>query len=124
MSLSDLMLTIRGIGKRGERATTDESKGAVSAAQGPVGAGTEASVLPPGIAREIDVSQLPPPLPMVRILDTLQQLGPGQTLLVHNRRRPIHLYPKLDALGCTHETSEPEPGKIEVRITKPTAESS
>jgi hypothetical protein len=70
-------------------------------------------------ARTIDVSHLPPPLPMVRILETLRDLGPGETLLVNHTRRPIHLYPKLDALGCTHETTELGPGKIEVRITNP-----
>ena len=71
--------------------------------------------------RSIDVSHLPPPLPMVRILETLRLLDPGQTLLVQHTRRPIHLYPKLDALGCTHETVEHQDGKIEVRITKPAA---
>jgi hypothetical protein len=67
--------------------------------------------------RTLDVSHLPPPLPMVRILETLREIGPGQTLLVHHVRRPIHLYPKLDALGCTHETHEHPDGKVEVRIT-------
>jgi TusA-related sulfurtransferase len=80
---------------------------------------TMASPLPSGVSREIDVSHLPPPLPMVRILETLRDLGPGETLLVHHTRRPIHLYPKLEALGCQHETTEPAPGKIEVRITNP-----
>ena len=71
--------------------------------------------------RTIDVSHLPPPLPMVRILETLRSLDPGETLLVNHTRRPLHLYPKLDALGCTHETREWPDGKIEVRITKPAA---
>lgn len=71
------------------------------------------------ITRTLDVSQLPPPLPMVRILETLRELGPGETLLVQHTRRPIHLYPKLEALGCTHETTEPAPGRVEVRITNP-----
>ena len=73
------------------------------------------------ITRTIDVSQLPPPLPMVRILETLRELGPGETLLVQHTRLPIHLFPKLDALGCTHETTELTPGKVEVRITNPTS---
>jgi len=76
---------------------------------------------PSTVTREIDVSNLPPPLPMVRILETLRALGPDATLLVHHTRRPIHLYPKLEALGCRHETTEPTPGKIEVRITTPSA---
>jgi len=71
--------------------------------------------------RTIDVSHLPPPLPMVRILETLREIGSGQTLLVHHTRRPIHLYPRLDALGCTHETREHPDGTIEVRITTPSA---
>lgn len=73
------------------------------------------------VARTIDVSHLPPPLPMVKILETLRALGPGETLLVQHTRRPIHLYPKLEALGCTHETTELPSGKIEVRITRPPA---
>lgn len=67
----------------------------------------------------IDVSHLPPPLPMVRILETLRDLGPSETLLVHHTRRPIHLYPKLEALGCTHETTDLPGGGIQVRITNP-----
>ena len=47
---------------------------------------------------------------MVRILETLREIGAGQTLLVHHVRRPIHLYPRLDALGCTHETREQPDG--------------
>ena len=68
--------------------------------------------------RTIDVSHLPPPLPMVRILEALRDLDPGQTLLVHHARRPIHLYPKLEALGCSHQTVEREPGKVELLITR------
>jgi uncharacterized protein (DUF2249 family) len=81
----------------------------------------QAAERPENITLSIDVSHLPPPLPMIRILETLRSLGPGETLLVNHTRRPIHLYPKLDALGCTHETIETESGKIQVRITNPTA---
>lgn len=77
-----------------------------------------------GVARTIDVSNLPPPLPMVRILETLRDLGPGETLLVQHARRPIHLYPKLEALGCSHETIELPDGSVRVRITNPAAASS
>lgn len=74
-----------------------------------------------GVTLAIDVSNLPPPLPMVRILETLRDLGPGETLLVHHTRRPIHLYPKLEALGCTHETTDLPSGAVSVRITNPPA---
>lgn len=56
---------------------------------------------------------------MVRILETLRVLGRGATLIVHHTRRPIHLYPKLDGLGCMHDTRELPNGTIEVRITNP-----
>ena len=80
-----------------------------------------AGVAVEGVALAIDVSNLPPPLPMVRILETLRDLGPGETLLVHHTRRPIHLYPKLEALGCTHETTDLPSGAVTVRITNPPA---
>jgi len=117
MSLTDLLRTVRGACACNDKARGDKAPVVEQARE--TETETEMSQLPPGITRAIDVSHLPPPLPMVRILETLRELGAGETLLVHHTRRPIHLYPKLDALGCSHQTSEPEPGKIEVRITKP-----
>jgi uncharacterized protein (DUF2249 family) len=67
----------------------------------------------------IDVSELVPPEPMVKILEALEALPPGGRLLVHHVRRPMHLYPRLDALGCRHETREIEPGRVRLLIEKP-----
>ncbi len=67
----------------------------------------------------IDVSELVPPEPMVRILETLAELPPGAVLLVHHVRRPVHLYPRLDELGCQHETRELAPNRVEILIRKP-----
>ena len=39
----------------------------------------------------IGVSDLVPPEPMIRILETLETLEPGQTLLVHHIRPPVFL---------------------------------
>lgn len=69
----------------------------------------------------IDVSELVPPEPMIRILEALEALPAGATLLVHHVRRPIHLYPRLDELGYRHETREPSPGRVEILIRKATA---
>ncbi|HET8631721.1 MAG TPA: DUF2249 domain-containing protein [Thermomicrobiales bacterium] len=69
----------------------------------------------------IDVSELVPPEPLVKILEALEALPAGGTLLVHHVRRPLHLYPRLDDLGCRHETREPAPGRVEVLIHKPAA---
>jgi uncharacterized protein (DUF2249 family) len=68
---------------------------------------------------QIDVSDLVPPEPMVRILEALAQLAPGQTLLVEHVRRPVYLYPQLDAQGYQHTTDELGPGRVQLRIRKP-----
>lgn len=70
----------------------------------------------------IDVSELVPPEPMVKILEALAELPPGGTLLVHHVRRPVHLYPRLDDLGCRYETRDLGPGRVELRIQKPVNE--
>jgi uncharacterized protein (DUF2249 family) len=69
----------------------------------------------------IDVSELVPPEPMMRILGALEEMAPGKTLLVHHVRRPMFLYPQLDDLGYTHETRDLAPGQIELLIHKPEA---
>lgn len=71
--------------------------------------------------RTIDVSGMAPPEPMVRILETIEQMGTGEVLRVLHVRRPIHLYPRLDELGCYHETRELEPGRVEILIRTPAA---
>lgn len=74
----------------------------------------------------VDVSDpnLVPPEPMVMILDALDELPPGGRLVVSHIRRPLHLYPRLDALGCVHETRELGPDRIELVIDKPVGEAS
>jgi uncharacterized protein (DUF2249 family) len=66
----------------------------------------------------VDVRGLEPPLPMVRILERLDALGPGQALLVIHERRPMLLYPQLDERGFVHETRETEPGRVEILIRR------
>jgi len=67
----------------------------------------------------IDVSDLVPPEPMIRILEALEELGAGEALLVHHVRRPVYLYPRLDELGCLYRTRELGPGRVELLIVKP-----
>lgn len=66
----------------------------------------------------IDVSELVPPEPLVKILQTLETLPVGGRLLVHHVRRPIHLYDRLDELGYAHDTREIASDHIEVLIEK------
>jgi uncharacterized protein (DUF2249 family) len=69
----------------------------------------------------IDVSELVPPEPMVKILQTLETLPPATRLLVHHVRRPIHLYDRLDEMGYAHATRDLAPGQVQVMIQKPSA---
>jgi len=66
----------------------------------------------------LDVRGLEPPQPMVRVLEEIERLGPGEELEVHHERRPMFLYPQLDDRGCVHETDEPEPGLVRIRIRR------
>jgi uncharacterized protein (DUF2249 family) len=67
----------------------------------------------------IDVRELVPPEPMIKILEALEELRPGERLLVHHVRRPIHLYDRLDEMGYRHQTRDLGPAKVEVLIEKP-----
>lgn len=67
----------------------------------------------------IDVSELVPPEPMMKILGALEELPDGGQLTVHHVRRPMHLYPRLDEMGYAHITKELAPDKVELVITKP-----
>jgi uncharacterized protein (DUF2249 family) len=71
---------------------------------------------PPVDATTLDVRGLEPPHPLVRILEALDTLPPGGELSVLHERRPIFLYPQLDARGFVHETDEPRAGVIRIRI--------
>ena len=53
-------------------------------------------------ARDLDVSELPAPEPMQRVLSELGRLGPGEFLRVRHRREPFPLYAMLGDLGCVH----------------------
>lgn len=64
----------------------------------------------------LDVRGLEPPQPMVTVLERLDTLGPRETLIVRHERRPLFLYPHLEARGFAYETSERAPGLVEIRI--------
>jgi uncharacterized protein (DUF2249 family) len=67
----------------------------------------------------IDVRELVPPEPMVKILAALESLSPGGNLLVHHVRRPIHLYDRLDEMGYPHATRDLGPQQVDLLIHKP-----
>lgn len=74
---------------------------------------------PPSSEVTIDVSELVPPEPMIRILQALEELPDGARLLVHHVRRPMHLYDRLDEMGYAHDTREIAADRVEVMIQKP-----
>lgn len=82
-------------------------------------AGRAAAAPPSGSARKritLDVRDLEPPLPMVRVLERLDALAPGEELEVLLNRRPMLLYPQLEERGFLHETAEVEPGLVRIVI--------
>jgi uncharacterized protein (DUF2249 family) len=72
----------------------------------------------PARAVQLDVRGLEPPEPMVQVLTRIEALAPGQTLEVLHDRRPLFLYPQLDERGFLHETDEPAPGVVRIRIRR------
>jgi uncharacterized protein (DUF2249 family) len=78
----------------------------------------EGAAAAPAGALTLDVRDLEPPQPMVLVLERLDTLQPGETLEVLHDRRPLFLYPQLDARGFVHETDEPAQGLVRIRIRR------
>lgn len=72
----------------------------------------------PTASISIDVRELAPPQPMIKILDALASLKPSEILLVHHQRRPAYLYPKLADLGYRHKTVERGLNQVDIYIRK------
>ena len=67
---------------------------------------------------EIDVRDLEPPEPMVKILEMLDKVDEKTLLLVHHHREPMMLYPKLEERGYTAVANKIEENYYKVVITK------
>lgn len=68
--------------------------------------------------RFLDNRGLEPPNPMMRTLEMLDTMSPGEVLTIHNDRVPVYLLPQLADAGCTYEIEELEDGSALVQITK------
>ena len=55
---------------------------------------------------------------MMRVLEALARLEPGQRLLVHHVRRPVHLLARLEQDGHLYALRELGPGRVELLIEK------
>lgn len=67
---------------------------------------------------EIDVRELAPPEPMIKILEKLSEIDEETILVVHHHREPAMLYPKLEERGYSAMTNKIEENYFKVVITK------
>lgn len=70
-------------------------------------------------ARTLDVSTLPAPEPMIRILEAVATLRAGESLRVEHSRVPHLLYPRLSDRGLEVETREHPDGRVTLIILRP-----
>lgn len=67
---------------------------------------------------ELDVRELPPPEPMMKIFEKLSEVNEKTILLVHHHREPLMLYPKLDERGFEAISNKIEENYYKVLIFK------
>ncbi len=61
---------------------------------------------------EVDARGLEPPQPMMRVLEALEGLPAATKLRARTDRRPMHLYPLLEARGFVGESEEQTDGSV------------
>lgn len=74
------------------------------------GCGCGCSEATPALILDVDARGLEPPQPMVRILEALTTLPSQAALRARTDRRPIHLYPLLEARGFAGTSEEQADG--------------
>lgn len=67
---------------------------------------------------DVDARGLEPPQPMVKILEALTAIPDTTVVRARTERRPIHLYPVLEARGFTGETEEQADGSFITHIRR------
>ncbi len=67
---------------------------------------------------EIDVRDLEMPMPMVTILEALEQLKEGQALYVHHKKLPQYLIPEMEDRGYKWVSKEIDDDNIKLIIFK------
>ncbi len=71
-----------------------------------------------GRLQTIDVRHLEMPLPMMTILDALDQLPAGTALFVYHKRIPVFLLPELTARKFSYRIKEISDGEVNLLIFK------
>ena len=72
----------------------------------------------PAEVLDVDARGLEPPQPMVKILEAIATLPSNTALSAHTDRRPLHLYPMLEARGYTGESKEQSDGSFVTYIRR------
>ncbi len=68
----------------------------------------------------IDVRGLPPPQPLVQIMQLVSRLSADAVLIVHHDRDPLLLYPELAQIGWWAEAIDGDPGEVRLRLSQST----
>lgn len=71
---------------------------------------------PAATVLEVDARGLEPPEPMMRVLETVETLQPGQRLDARTDRRPVYLHAQLEERGFRTESRELEDGSVLTQI--------
>jgi len=66
--------------------------------------------------QRLDVSQLEPPEPLERALESLKELRVGQYLHIYHRMEPLLLYPLLEKMEFNWETGCDHQGMFHIAI--------
>lgn len=72
----------------------------------------------PAPKASLDNRGLQPPEPMIRILDALEHLMPGEVLEAINERDPVFLYPELAARGAAIATDTRADGSVRLLVRR------
>jgi uncharacterized protein (DUF2249 family) len=67
---------------------------------------------------QVDARGLEPPLPLVKILETVASLPDSSEVHARTDRRPIHLYAQLEERGFTAQTEEQSDGSFLTHIRR------
>jgi uncharacterized protein (DUF2249 family) len=70
------------------------------------------------VAGEVDARGLEPPQPMMAILAAVEGLRAGATLRARTDRKPLHLYPELQARGMCYVSEEQTDGSWVTVLTR------
>ena len=66
----------------------------------------------------IDVRGLPPPGPLVAILELVESIADATPVIVHHERDPQMLYPELAEIGWAAQRIDGDPGEFRLKLVR------